>query len=261
MLRPQSFGFSVLLFVLALLRDVGGDADFESVRSRMTKDSSGKRGDPKAKYWHESTFHPHYDGRFASKPLSYDDQKTNLSMLMESYLSTMSDLGAETWIMHGTLMGWWWNRKILPWDSDVDVQVSAYTIHFLASYYNMTIHRFKGRSYMLEINPGYVNGSAADWLNMIDGRYIDMDKGLFIDMTTVRRKEGSTGKLTCKDKHDYEEADIFPLRDSVFENKPVKIPYNYAWLLEEEYGKASLTKTAFQGHVFNSGAMEWERMK
>lgn len=57
---------------------------------------------------------------------------------------------------------------------------------------------------MLEINPGYVNGSAADWLNMIDGRYIDMDKGLFIDMTTVRRKEGSTGKLTCKDKHDYE---------------------------------------------------------
>lgn len=53
MLRPQSFGFSVLLFVLALLRDVGGDADFESVRSRMTKDSSGKRGDPKAKYWRQ----------------------------------------------------------------------------------------------------------------------------------------------------------------------------------------------------------------
>lgn len=57
---------------------------------------------------------------------------------------------------------------------------------------------------MLEINPQYVNGSAADFLNMIDGRYIDMDKGLFIDMTTVRQKEGSVGKLTCKDKHEYE---------------------------------------------------------
>lgn len=92
----------------------------------------------------------------------------------------------------------------MPWDSDVDVQVSASTIHFLASYYNMTIHRYKGRSYMLEINPQYVNGSAADWLNMIDGRYIDMDKGLFIDITTVRPKEGSVGQLTCKDKHEYE---------------------------------------------------------
>lgn len=33
-------------------------------------------------------------------------------MLVESYLMTMSDIGAETWIMHGTLMGWWWNRKV-----------------------------------------------------------------------------------------------------------------------------------------------------
>lgn len=41
--------------------------------------------------------------------------------------------------------------------------------------------------------------------------------------------------------------EIFPLRDSIFENRPVKIPYSYSWLLEEEYGKASLAKTAFQG--------------
>lgn len=31
---------------------------------------------------------------------------------MQSYLMTMADLGAETWIIHGTLMGWWWNRKV-----------------------------------------------------------------------------------------------------------------------------------------------------
>lgn len=77
-----------------------------------------------------TSFHPHYDGRcvssflptnwfmliawerFANKILTYDDQKSNLSLLVESYLSTMRDLGAETWIMHGTLMGWWWNRQV-----------------------------------------------------------------------------------------------------------------------------------------------------
>jgi hypothetical protein len=30
----------------------------------------------------------------------------------------MADLGAETWIMHGTLLAWWWNQKVgtpVPW--------------------------------------------------------------------------------------------------------------------------------------------------
>lgn len=49
--------------------------------------------------------------RFIDRDLEYEDQKTNLTSLMQSYLSTMADLGAETWIIHGTLMGWWWNRK------------------------------------------------------------------------------------------------------------------------------------------------------
>ena len=43
-----------------------------------------------------------------------------------------------------------------------------------------------------------------------------------------------------------QEKDLFPLRDSLFEGKPVKIPYNYAELLEEEYGKKSLTNIHFE---------------
>ncbi len=100
--------------------------------------------------------------------------------------------------------------QILPWDSDIDVQVSEPTIHFLASYYNMTIHKYvtlevpQGRKYMIEINPNYVNGSTADRLNMIDGRWIDTITGVFIDITTVRPKKGQPGSLACKDKHNYE---------------------------------------------------------
>jgi len=41
------------------------DADFLSVRTHMLKDMSGRAGDPKEKYFHESIFHPHYDGRYA----------------------------------------------------------------------------------------------------------------------------------------------------------------------------------------------------
>lgn len=51
-------------------------------------------------------------GRFTNKALPYEEQRTNLTLLMQSYLFSMADLGAETWIIHGTLLGWWWNRKV-----------------------------------------------------------------------------------------------------------------------------------------------------
>ncbi|KAG6991260.1 switch 2 [Physcia stellaris] len=265
--QPCWFALALVFLALALqCAQVRGDADFESVRVLMTEDSSGKGGDPKEKYWHESVFHPHYDGRFTNHALDYEDQKTNLTAAMQAYLSTMVDLGADTWIMHGTLLGWWWNAKIMPWDSDIDVQVSLKTMHFLASYYNMTIHHYAtslmptgGRNYMLEINPGYTNGSPDDKLNVIDARFIDTETGVFIDITTVRIKEGEEGILQVKDRHEYKAKDIFPLRDSIFEGQPVKIPYNYAELLEEEYGKNSLTNTKFEHHTFNSTNFEWER--
>ncbi|KAI9717924.1 MAG: hypothetical protein M1812_004451 [Candelaria pacifica] len=156
------------------------DADFYSVRTRLAKDRSGKGGDPKDKYFHESTFHPHLDGRFA-------------------------DL-----LLHTTKL----EHKILPWDSDVDVQVSESSMHILANYYNMTVHRYEtlkfpqGRTYMLEINPHYVKRGIEDRLNVIDGRWIDTETGMFIDITTVRKNEtaeaeGIKGALMCKDKHHY----------------------------------------------------------
>ena len=51
--------------------------------------------------------------RFADRQLSYEDKKSHLIALVQSYLNSMRDIGAETWLMHGTLMGWWWNRKVI----------------------------------------------------------------------------------------------------------------------------------------------------
>ncbi len=39
---------------------------------------------------------------------------------------------------------------------------------------------------------------------------------------------------------------MYPLRDSVFEATPVKVPFQYAWLLEQEYGKESLKRMEFE---------------
>lgn len=49
---------------------------------------------------------------FADQPLPDDQVTPHLSALIQTYLSTMSSIGAETWIMHGTLLSWWWNQKV-----------------------------------------------------------------------------------------------------------------------------------------------------
>ncbi|KAH0543581.1 hypothetical protein FGG08_002142 [Glutinoglossum americanum] len=123
--------------------------------------------------------------------------------------------GVEVWIMHGTLLGWWWNAKlgaqILPWDSDTDVQVTESTMHYLANYYNMSVHHYvdpdssEETGYLLEINPNYFNRSRSDLHNVIDARWVDTRTGLFVDITVVTRNYShpTKGMLSCKDGHDY----------------------------------------------------------
>lgn len=118
--------------------------------------------------------------------------------------------------MHGTLLGWYWNQRVLPWDSDLDVQISESNLFYLAAYYNMTTFRYHRRNYLLEINPHF-RDERGDWkkkdgrnkmnkLNKIDARWIDVKTGLFIDITGVRYLVGhekGEGVLGSKDGHTY----------------------------------------------------------
>ncbi|KAF4628343.1 hypothetical protein G7Y89_g9808 [Cudoniella acicularis] len=255
-----------VLFVASAVPIEKRDADFLSVRTKMHKDMSGKGGDPKEKYFHESIFHPHYDGRFADHELGYRERKQALSNLIQTYLATMADIGVETWLVHGTLLGWWWNRKILPWDSDSDVQMSESSMHYLASYYNMSVFHYKtpripdGRDYMIEVNPHYVNREQTDKLNVIDARWVDTTSGLFIDITTARYNwthPAGEGMLSCKDGHEYRDTYVFPLRDTFFEGTPAKIPFAYKEILEAEYHAKALTLTDFEHHHFDQDKLEW----
>ncbi len=102
--------------------------------------------------------------------------------------------------------------KILPWDSDVDVQMLEPSMFFLAANYNMSIFHFRdsripeGRSYMLEVNPHFIDRVQTDSLNSIDARWIDTETGLFIDITIARYNlthPKGEGMISCKDGHEY----------------------------------------------------------
>ena len=55
----------------------------------------------------------------------------HLTALTQTVFSTMADIGVETWIVHGNLLGWWWNQRVLPWNSDLDVQISGPSLTLL----------------------------------------------------------------------------------------------------------------------------------
>ena len=156
----------------------------------------------------------------------------------------------------------------MPSDYDIDVQITEKSMQHLAEFYNMTVYRFEfpnegdTREYLLEINPNWVNPSTADSDNKIDGRWLDMSTGLYVDITTLRRDlqaeaSGTKGVLVCKDKHRYSNEDIFPLRDTMFENVPAKVPFAYSDVLTQEYGALSLQNTIYMGHRFDTSLQEW----
>ena len=66
------------------------------------------------KYFHEpgnTDLLGHYDTRFYKGLLSYDEKRDTQVHMMRAYLETFREKGIETWVAHGTLLGWWWNGK------------------------------------------------------------------------------------------------------------------------------------------------------
>ena len=153
----------------------------------------------------------HCDTRFAPKKQPDDNEiRYTLKLLLEGFISTMNELGVETWLAHGPLIGWYWNQKLLPWDTDIDVHVSAKGIAILAESFNMTEYSYPSqpgrtpRTYLLDVNPHYSIVSEKDVANRIDARWIDTTNGKFIDITAVHAPtKNSGGLLFCKDGHRY----------------------------------------------------------
>ncbi|KAI0113778.1 LicD family-domain-containing protein [Nemania sp. FL0031] len=98
------------------------------------------------KYFHEPGWDVesgHYDVRFFRGKVAYEEHRPALRNLVRSYLGTFKALGVETWLAHGSLLGWWWNGKVMPWDYDLDVQVSTATLEFLGDRYNGSLHEYE----------------------------------------------------------------------------------------------------------------------
>lgn len=210
---------------------------------------------PGVKYFVENANSSHLDARFSVGTPSHElPQPDALRNLVASFVSTMRDLNVTTWLAHGTLLGWYWGRKFLPWDMDADMHMTLSDLTKLAMEYNMTTHAYGSSKYLLDINPmALAHGESGnqDNTNRIDARWIDMQTGLFADITAVESMQ-SRGKrklqlLKANDGHKYLEKHVLPLNKSMFEGFEVYIPHAAEVVLAQEYSNAALSSKVFRG--------------
>ena len=67
------------------------------------------------KYFHEAGTDDvlgHYDRRFFHGIIPNLHRKELLSDMMRAYLCFFDKIVMDTWIAHGTLLGWWWNGQV-----------------------------------------------------------------------------------------------------------------------------------------------------
>lgn len=222
----------------------------------------------KNKYFHEpggDDILGHYDIRYFHGVVSYDERTDTLTHMIRAYLNFFREQGLDTWIAHGTLLGWWWNGKMLPWDWDVDTQVSGATLDYLGKNLNRTVHHYVSedkkvkRDYLLDVNPWIWERERGDGMNIIDARWIDIRNGLYIDITGLSEThpDVAPGVWSCKNYHRYKTSDLYPMRESIYEGVPAKIPYAYDKILTQEYQQKALVLTEYEGHFWNSNVKEW----
>lgn len=72
------------------------------------------------KYFHEPVGHEqgaddrlgHYDVRYFHGMVSEEERAESLHHMVIAYLDFFRLNKLETWIAHGTLLGWWWNGEV-----------------------------------------------------------------------------------------------------------------------------------------------------
>lgn len=67
------------------------------------------------KYFHEpggSELGNHYDSRYFGGIQTYEEKQDTQIHMIRAYLTFFAEKGVETWLAHGTLLGWWWNGKV-----------------------------------------------------------------------------------------------------------------------------------------------------
>lgn len=218
-----------------------------------------------AKHFREAGKHEHYDARFYAGEVAPARMSEILLALLRAFGDAVRPLGVNPILMHGALIGWAWNRKLLPWDRDIDLCVLAGELAALDRR-AAALDYDRGR-YLLDVNPNHVDPSTRNRHpretveeNKIDARFVDRATGLYLDVTALRPSpapDDGAPRVATKCPHVYRTADLLPLVASELEGVPVHVPCDVAAVLVQEYGERVLERSVFRGWRFDRARNAW----
>ncbi|KAJ3278065.1 hypothetical protein HDU76_010039 [Blyttiomyces sp. JEL0837] len=249
---------------------------------------------PEYKYFEEAgiaelgTAGRHLDGRYGKDRTYYTDKQLRVDTLIEmlqAWNEFQKENGIVTWMAHGPLIGWFWNGDMLPWDTDIDVQI-AYQHLIALQPLNQTVYQ---RRYLFDINPFFKNRTILPTgnHNVIDARFVDMNSGYYIDITALSFSNSDWKNLSdyalasygpystattkslyskdqqeeeqepipnlkdwmsCKSPHYYRYETLFPLYETTLNGVKIWRPNNILEILGNEYSERSMIRRYFDTH-------------
>ncbi len=216
--------------------------------------------DPRSKYFSEEE-NGHYDARFFRGHLSAVERHSILIRLLAEFSRICEAFRIKPILMHGALIGWHSNRRLLPWDDDIDLCLFHSDLFHLDSFPQESLP-FDRSEYLLDVNPNHVhretmNCHPRDWAepNRIDGRFIHRGSGAFIDLTVLSVVQENLFRTKCP--HTFYSDDLFPLDFSEIEGVPIYVPHAVERILVAEYGEKVIGQTEYGDYRFDSATGVW----
>ena len=204
----------------------------------------------------------HHDWRFFKSITAEPERNQVLHRLVRAWQQFAGNEKIVYWLAHGNLLSWYWQGTNFEWDHDIDIQLPIKQMEYLSVNFNNSIIVFDDEDYigryLLEINPLYADTNRGRGCNVIDARLIDVDTGLYIDLTAVSWNVIKKRRLLCdKNYHSYPSLEyLSPLQKTEYEGLSTYVPFRFRTILTDEYPKG-LSKTKYKNHIFDPRLSGW----
>lgn len=216
----------------------------------------------------------HYDWRFFNGGVDHlketwtgrqatERKKIVLNRIARNWFRFSHQKGIISWIAHGSLLAWYFDGISFPYDNDLDIQMPIQELDKLSRMYNQTLvveDPTEGfGKFFIDSNVFITHRTHGNGLNNIDARFIDVDTGLYIDITGLSKTNQKVPDRYIKgeeveseeiyndrNNHFFAFEEISPMKFDVWETIPNLIPNKFEFSLGVEYGPGGLT------NIFNN---------
>ncbi|KAG7665486.1 uncharacterized protein J8A68_000888 [[Candida] subhashii] len=237
----------------------------------------------------------HYDWRFFNGDVKGTDKNdVTLHALVKVLFKLANAYNLRCWIVHGSLLSWYWNGLRFPWDNDIDISMPIDDLHRLTRQFNQSLIVDFGNDIDSQIRYGrfFLDSTAfisrrtrENGNNNIDARLIDIDTGMYIDITGLALTDTKAPErddyllkatkyerdsernipnksiteydvnsflqtYNCKNNHFFSLKEVSPLRLSLFDGEYMYVPNQVTKVLMSDFSPISLVNKKFQGYTY-----------